>query len=129
MRSAIVMIVAVALGGALGGCGGSTQSPAQAANPPPTGGPPPPAGPPTDFATYVNQQVNYPNLSIASAPVATSGLTTDLQLDSGNAFSSVFFGSGDALPAGVNQASVACGQAGKAACDPSASADLNSTLN
>jgi hypothetical protein len=128
MKSAIVMIVAVALGGALCGCGGSSQSPPAAANPPPTGGSPPPAGPPTDFAMFVTQQVNQPNVS-NGMPVATSGLTTNLQLDNANAFSSVSFGTGDALPAGVNQASVACGQAGKSACNPAASADLNSMLN
>ena len=129
MRSAIAMIVAVTLAGSLCGCGGSGSSPGAAANPPPTGGTPPPAGPPTDFAMFVYQQVNQPNLEVNSAPVATSGLTTDLQLDNANAFSSVFFGKGDAVPAGVNQAAVACGQAGNAACDPSTSADLNSTLN
>lgn len=128
MRSAIAMIIAVALAGALGGCGGS-NGPATATNPPPTGGTSPPAGPPTDFAMFVTQQVNYPNLGIDSAPVATSGLTTDLQLDNANAFGSVFFGAGNALPSGVNQAAMACGQAGKASCDPGTSADLNSGLN
>ena len=127
MRSAIAMIVVVALAGALSGCGGSS-SPAAAANPPPTGGTPT-AGPPTDFTQFVTQQVNQPNLEIDSAPVVTSALTNDLQLGSANAFSSVFFGAGDALPAGVNQAAIACGQAGKAACNPGTSADLNSTLN
>lgn len=128
MRSTIVMIVAVALGGALSGCGGG-QGPSGAANPPPTGNSPPPAGPPTDFVGYVTQQVNQPNLAIYSAPVATSALTNDLQLGSATAFSPVFFGTGDRLPAGVNQAAVACGQAGKSACNPAVSADLNSTLN
>jgi hypothetical protein len=129
MRNAIAMIVAVTLAGALSGCGGGSSGSATAANPPPTSGTPPPAGPPTDFAMFVTQQVNYPNLSIGAAPVATSGLTTNLQLDSSSAFASVFFGAGNALPAGVNQAAVACGQAGTAACNPSMSADLNSTLN
>ncbi|HEY6432496.1 MAG TPA: hypothetical protein VIZ17_10980 [Acetobacteraceae bacterium] len=78
---------------------------------------------------FVTQQVTYPNQALNAAPVATSGLTTDLQLGSASAFSSVFFGVGSPLPAGVNQAVTACGQAGKSSCDPGTSADLNSTLN
>lgn len=128
MRNAIAMIVAVALTGVVSGCG-SSSSPAAAANPPPTGGTPPPAGPSTDFAMFVTQQVNQPSPAMDSAPVVTTALTTDLQLDNASAFTSVVFGAGDALPAGVNQGAVACGQAGKTACDPGTSADLNSTLN
>lgn len=127
MRNAIVMVLAVALGGALAGCGGGSNP--AAVTPPPTGATPAAAGPPTDFAMFVNQQVNQPNLELNSPPVATSGLTTDLQLDNAKAFSAAFFGTGDALPAGVNEAAVACAQAGTAACNPGTSADLNSTLN
>ena len=128
MRSAIATIIAIALIGALSACGGSSR-PAAAANPPPSGGSPPPAGPPSDFAMFVTQQISQPNLATDVAPVATSALTTDLQLGSASAFTSASFGAGDALPAGVNQAAADCGQAGKASCDPGTSADLNSTLN
>jgi hypothetical protein len=112
----------------MAGCGGSS-SPAGSANPPPIGGTTPPAGPPTDFAMFVTQQVNQPNLLLATAPVATSALTSDLQLDNASAFASAFFGPGNAVPAGVNLAATACAQAGKASCNPGTSADLNSALN
>ena len=128
MRSAIAMIVAVAVVSALCGCGGG-HSPAAATNPPPTGGPPPPAGPPTDFASFVTQQLTQPQPAFGTAPAATDSLTTDLGLGSATAFASVIFGAGDALPAGDFQAATACSQAGKTACDPGTSADLNSTLN
>lgn len=128
MKSAITMVVAVAIVGALCSCGGS-RSPPATMSPPPTGGSPPPAGPPTDFASFVSQQLTQPQPAFGSAPAATDGLTTDLALGSASAFASVSFGAGDALPAGDFAAATACAQAGKTACDPATSADLNSTLN
>ena len=81
---------------------------------------------PTDFVGFVDQQLGtQPAFGIEPA-VATS-LTTDL--GTASSFSGTSFGSGDALPAGTNQASVACTQAGKTACNPAVSVDLNSTLN
>jgi hypothetical protein len=83
---------------------------------------------PTDFTSFVNQQLQQQSGSSA-APESTGSLTTDLSLGSATAFSGVNFGKGDSLPAGTNQAVVACTQAGQAACNPSVSSDLNSNLN
>lgn len=89
----------------------------------------PPPSPPTDFAAFVNQQVQTaPSLS-DSTPADTSVLTNHLVPGDPAAFAGVTFGSGDALPSGTNQASVACAQAGQAACNASVSADPNSGLN
>ena len=96
------------------------------ASAPPSSGTP---APPTDFASFVISQVQtQPTLSGAS-PQATDSLTNDLGLGEASAFSSVMFGTGDGVPSTNNQAVVACTQAGSTACDPSTSADLNSTLN
>jgi hypothetical protein len=81
---------------------------------------------PTDFVDFVYQQIGT-EPAFGSAPASTTALTSDLEL--GNAFSQTTFGSGDALPATTYQASVACTQAGKTACNPAVSADLNSNLN
>jgi hypothetical protein len=81
---------------------------------------------PTDFVDFVYQQI-VTEPAFGSAPAATTALTTDLE--PGNAFTQATFGSGSALPAGTFQASVACTQAGTAACNPGVSADLNSNLN
>jgi hypothetical protein len=81
---------------------------------------------PTDFVDFVYQQIGT-EPAFGSAPAATTALTTDLEL--GNAFGAASFSSGSALPAGTFQASVACAQAGTAACNPGVSADLNSNLN
>ena len=81
---------------------------------------------PTDFVNFVDQQIGT-EPAFGSAPAATTALTTDLEL--GNAFGAATFNSGNALPAGTFQASVACTQAGTTACNPGVSADLNSNLN
>lgn len=82
----------------------------------------------TDFTQFVNQQVQtQPAFGAASAAATTS--FDNLSLGDASAFAGVKFGTGDALPAGTFQASVACAQAGVMACNPAVSADLNSTLN
>jgi hypothetical protein len=85
---------------------------------------------PTDFVAFVNSQLlaGAPP-AYGTAPAATTGLTTDLALDNAQGFIVYQFGTGDALPPGTNQASVACTQAGATHCNPSVSTDLNSTLD
>jgi hypothetical protein len=92
-----------------------------------TGSSAPTAAAPTDFVSFVYQQIAS-EPAFGSAPAATTALTTDLELGNAEAFAGTTFGSGDALPPGTFQASVACAQAGPA-CNPTVSADLNSTLN
>jgi hypothetical protein len=114
---------------ALAACGHGDNNTAS----PPTGNMPPgnsgPIGPsPSDFVAFVNAQVlTQPGFG-SSAPTATATLTTDFALGTAGAFTYTF-SAGDALPAGTNQASVACTQAGMSKCNPTISADLNSTLN
>ena|SRR5665213_2971786 len=120
MNSGLWTMVAVA-GLALIGCSSSHHHSPAASTPPGNTAP-------TDFAAFVNQQLPM-QPAFGSTPAATGSLTNDLGLGDASVFSSASFGSGDALPAGTNQAAVACTQAGKAACDPATSADLNSTLN
>jgi len=116
--------VAAATSLALIGCGGNHSSPPAASTPAPT------SSPPTDFTSFVNQQLQLqPQPGSSVAPESTSALTTDLSLGSATAFSGVTFGKGDSLPAGTNEAVVACSQAGQMACNPGVSADLNSNLN
>ncbi len=116
-----------AIGLGLVACGSSDKP---SSSTPPTGGGSPPAnsGPATDFVASVQALVGA-QPPFGTTPADTSALTTNLALGSAGTFSSTSFGSGDALPAGTNQASVACTQAGKTSCDPTTSADLNSTLN
>jgi hypothetical protein len=83
---------------------------------------------PTDFANFVNQQVKM-QPAFGAIAASTASLTGDLGLEGTNPFASVSFGQGDALPAGTYQAVVACSEAGNSACNPTISADLNSTLN
>jgi hypothetical protein len=85
------------------------------------------AAAPTDFVGFVEQQITT-EPAFGSAPAVTSSLTTDLALGEAKTFAPGLFNSGDALPPGTFQASVACAAAG-AACTPTVSADLNSTLN
>ncbi len=109
----------VSAGLALSGCGGDHGTPTGST----------PGGVRAHrFGGFVNQQVQT-QPAFGTAAAATSSLTTDLGLGNADAFGSVAFGTGDALPIGTNQASVACSQVGKAACNPSSSADLNSNLN
>jgi hypothetical protein len=91
-----------------------------------SGGSAPSGAAPTDFVDFVYQQIGTAP-AFGTAPAVTTSLTSDLEL--GNAFSQATFGSGDALPAGTYQASVACTAAGTTACNPGVSADLNSNLN
>jgi hypothetical protein len=109
--------VAVSAGLAVSSCGGGHGTPTTSNG-----------GAPSDFAEFVNQQVQS-QPAFGTTPAATGSLTGDLGLDNATAFGSVAFGGGDALPSGTNQASVACTQAGYAACNPATSADLNSNLN
>jgi hypothetical protein len=83
---------------------------------------------PTDFTSFVSSQLQT-QPQFGATPVPTTTLTEDQQLGNPGAYAGQNFGSGDALPAGTNQASVACAQAGKTACNPSVSADLNSALD
>jgi hypothetical protein len=83
---------------------------------------------PSDFVQFVDQQIGS-EPAFGSAPAATTSLTTDLALGTAGAFAATPFGTGDAVPTGTYQASVACTAAGKTACNPGVSADLNSTLN
>lgn len=91
-----------------------------------------PTGPsnsaPTDFASFVNQQV-IEEPAFGTTPAVTTSLTTDLALGNATAFSGVSFGKGDALPAGTFQAATACTAAGVMVCNPTVSADPNSNLN
>ncbi len=112
--------VAVLAGLALAGCGDHHGTPAASTPPGNTS--------PTDFASFVKQQLQT-QPAFGTAPAVTSSLTDDLGLGEATAFAGVTFGTGDALPAGTNQAAVDCTQAGKTACNPAVSADLNSTLN
>jgi hypothetical protein len=83
---------------------------------------------PTDFVQFVDQQIGT-DPAFGSAPQATSSLNTDLELGTANAFAATNFGAGDTLTAGTYSAAAACTAAGKTACNPAVSADLNSTLN
>jgi hypothetical protein len=83
---------------------------------------------PSDFAQFVNQQIGM-DPAFGSAPEATSSLNTDLELGTANAFAATNFGAGDTLTTGTYSAAAACTAAGKSACNPAVSADLNSTLN
>lgn len=121
MNKSLWMTVLMA-GLVVSGCSSNHSTPVGSTTP--SGG----SEPPTDFAAFVNQQVQT-RPAFGSTPAVTSVLTTDLGLGDATAFASVTFGSGDALPTGTNQASVACTQAGKTACNPASSADLNSNLN
>jgi hypothetical protein len=119
MKNPIGIAIAMA-GMALGGCGSHHSSPAAST----------PSGntAPTDFAQFVNQQVAM-QPSFGTEPVSTASLSSDTALGNPQAFGTASFGTGDALPAGTSQASVACTQAGTTACNPALSADLNSNLN
>jgi hypothetical protein len=116
------------VGLALAACGhdnNNTASTSTGNSPPATG---PVAPPSTDFVAFVSQQVpQQPGFGTVPAP--TTSFSTNLALDTANAFATTSFGSGDALPKGTNQASVSCTQAGTTACNPAVSADLNSTLD
>lgn len=83
---------------------------------------------PSDFSQFVDQQLGT-SPAFGSAPEATTSLNTDLQLGTANAFAATNFGAGDTLMTGTYSAAAACTAAGKTACNPSVSADLNSTLN
>jgi hypothetical protein len=106
--------VAVLVGLALAGCGGDRTAAT--------------ASMPTDFASFVNQQVKTQPAFGATA-ASTVSLTGDLALEGSSPFASVSFGKGDALPAGTYQAVVGCSEAGDTACNPAVSADLNSPVN
>jgi hypothetical protein len=82
---------------------------------------------PTDFVSFTYLQIGS-EPAFGSAPAATTALNTNLELGNADAYGATSFGSGDTLPATTFQASVACAAAG-AACTPTVSADLNSTLN
>jgi hypothetical protein len=85
---------------------------------------------PTDFVAFVNEQTLVTTQpAFGSAPAATAGLTTDLALGNNQAFIVNQFGTGSALPAKTNSAAAACTAAGATACNPTVSADLNSTLD
>ena len=113
---------ALAVGGiALAGCG-SNHGP----GPVPTS---PASSAPTDFIGFVNSAVETQPAFDAATPIPTTSLTQDQQLGNPRADAGLNFGTGNALPAGTNQASVDCTQAGETACNPSVSADLNSALN
>jgi hypothetical protein len=86
------------------------------------------APPSTDFVAFVSQQVPQ-TPGFGTTPAPTTSFSTNLALDTANAFATTSFGSGDALPKGTNQASVSCTQVGTTACNPAVSADLNSTLD
>jgi hypothetical protein len=115
---------------ALTGCGGHNHTPPAASMPPPSTPPPSMPSPPSDLVSFVKAQLllqPQPGLDVAPAP--TSSLTTNLGLGDATAFSSVKFGQGDALAAGLDQAAVECAAIGSPACTPTVSADLNSALN
>jgi len=85
---------------------------------------------PTDFVAFVNQQILVESQpAFGTAPAATASLTTDLALGNSQAFIVYQFGTGDALPPMTYSAVAACAQVGVMACNPTVSADLNSTLN
>jgi hypothetical protein len=117
MDSKRLWTFAAVSGLALSGCGGHHSAPAASIAPPPT-----------DFASFVSEQVQM-QPPFGTAPAVTDSLGSDQRLGDATAFASVSFGAGDAVPAGTLQAAAACTQAGKTACDPGTSADLNSTLN
>ena len=83
---------------------------------------------PTDFVQFVDQQIGT-DPAFGSAPQATTSLNMDLELGTANAFAATNFGAGDTLTMGTYSAAAACTAAGKTACNPAVSADLNSTLN
>ena len=83
---------------------------------------------PSDFVQFVDQQIGT-QPAFGSAPEATTSLNTDLELGTANAFAATNFGAGDTLTTGTYSAAAACTAAGKTACNPAVSADLNSTLN
>jgi hypothetical protein len=83
---------------------------------------------PSDFVQFVDQQLGT-EPAFGSAPAATTSLNTDLELGTANAFAATNFGAGDTLTTGTYSAAAACTAAGKTACNPAVSADLNSTLN
>ncbi|HEX4050826.1 MAG TPA: hypothetical protein VHY19_08125 [Steroidobacteraceae bacterium] len=123
MNRNVLWIAAAVTGLGLIGCGSSHHNTPAASTPPVNSAP-------TDFANFVNQQLQLqPQPGINVAPAVTTSLTTDLALGEATEFSGVTFGKGDSLPTGTNQAVVACTQAGQAACNPGVSNDLNSNLN
>jgi hypothetical protein len=117
-----------AVGVALAACGhgdNNTASMTMGNSPPVNSGPTGPVS--TDFVAFVNAQV-LTQPAFGSAPTPTTSLTTDFALGTPGAFSYTF-SAGDALHPGTYQAAVACTQVGTAHCNPTVSADLNSTLN
>ena len=126
MNKATFMLGAI-LGLALAGCDGHGNHAAAAVTPP---APSPPVNPgSTDFTSFVTAQVQTQPAFGTAEPMPSSMLTTNLGLDDASVYAKVMFGTGDALPAGTYQGSVACMQAGSAACNPAISTDPNSTLN
>lgn len=118
--------VAAAVGLAVAGCGhdhnsGSSSIPSTPSTP--TGN-----AAPTDFESFVQQQIQQ-QPGLGTAPAVTDSLTPNQGLGDANAFAGVAFPSGDALPAATYRGASACTSAGMAACSPGTSADLNSALN
>lgn len=118
MSKTTLLIVAAAAGLALAGCDNNNSGSSQANNP----------QAPSNFVSFVGQQVQTQPAFGDAQPASTASLG-NLGLDDATAFANVNFGTGDAVPAGTYQASVACTQAGKTGCDPTVSSDPNSTLN
>lgn len=121
-KATLILVSTAAL--MLVGCGGNDKH--AAAVPPP---PPPVNTAPTDFTSFVTQQVQAQPAFGTADPMPPGTLTTNLGLDDPTVYATVTFGAGDALPGGTYQGSVACIQAGSTACNPAISADLNSKLN
>jgi predicted small lipoprotein YifL len=113
------LCLALAVGGlTLAGCGNNRGPLATT----------PASSTPTDFTSFVSSQLQT-HPQFGATPTPTTTLSQDQQLGNPGAYAGLNFAGGDALPAGTNQASVACAQAGKTACNPGVSADLNSDLD
>jgi hypothetical protein len=137
----IALFTATAALGLLAACGGSDNGPpvsstsggsssSGSGSGSTSSGPNSNSSAPTDFVAFVNEQILVQTQpAFGTAPAATTGLTTDLALGNNQAFVVYQFGAGDALPAKTYSAFAACTQVGVMACNPSVSADLNSTEN